>query len=52
MTALAIMQYNLRSVRKWTKRIGFKDDDLLLQRDSAIRGRAARSTETVCPSAM
>lgn len=38
MTALAIVHYNLRTVRKWAKRTGFVSDDILLQRDMPIAG--------------
>lgn len=38
MTALAIVHYNLRAVRKWATRTGFRSDDILLQPDTEIAG--------------
>lgn len=38
MAALAIVHYNLRTVRKWAKRTGFVSNDILLQRDTPIAG--------------
>ena len=38
MTALAMVQYNLRIVRKWARKNNFQSDDILLQRDPRIEG--------------
>jgi hypothetical protein len=38
MTALAMVQYNLRTVRKWARRTGFQSADILLGRDPKIEG--------------
>ena len=38
MTGLAMVHYNLRTVRKWARRTGFHSDDILLGRDPKIEG--------------
>lgn len=38
MTALAVVHYNLRIVRKWARKNNFQSDDILLQRDPKIEG--------------
>ena len=38
MTALAMVHYNLRIVRKWARKTNFQSDDILLQRDPKIEG--------------
>jgi len=38
MTALAMVHYNLRIVRKWAQKNDYQSDDILLQRDPKIEG--------------
>ena len=41
MTALAMVHYNLRIVRRWARRTGFQNDDILLAADPKIAGYEA-----------
>ena len=41
MTALAMVHYNLRIVRKWARSTGFHSDDILLGRDPKVEGYEA-----------
>lgn len=45
MTALAIVHYNLRLLRKWAERTGYTNDDVLLQADDDIVGYEEVPTE-------